>query len=224
MRACPTRSPSISIPTATETSAKAYDRRSRSLRYVQVLREPARRQLHRENDLIMRQSRIDLRRIARQPVELGKRDRPLAAGSRDVDRRLQCRECHAHVGWVCRDALVAAAENRVNPVHAVDGRTSRTRIALVARRPDIVEVVAASPLEKIAAGGSRVAQLTETRRSGLRGTATGSARPPRGDRRGRHSYQRADAQPASRRRLHAVQSRHLGLRRPPWSAARRYTL
>ena len=76
-----------------------------------------------------------------------------------MDLRLQHRERDAHVGWMHRDAGVARAEDRVHAIVAVDGGAAAARLAFVAGRRGVVEVVAARALQEIAAGRRHVAQL-----------------------------------------------------------------
>ena len=76
-----------------------------------------------------------------------------------MDRRLQQRERHAHVGRVDRDAGVARAEDRVHAIVAADRRAAAARLSLVAGRRSVVKVVAAGTLQEITAGRGHIAQL-----------------------------------------------------------------
>src|SRR4051812_881486 len=57
------------------------------------------------------------------------------------------------------DAGLAGAEDRVDPVDAVDGGAAAAGRAFVARCGDVVEIEAARALQEIAAGRGHVAQL-----------------------------------------------------------------
>src|SRR3984893_11133186 len=104
-----------------------------------------------------------LRCIARQPVEVRECDRAVAGRAANMDLRLQDRERHAHVGWVRRDAGLTAAEDGVHAIVAVDCRATAARLAFVAGRRYVVEVMAARTLQEVAARRCHVAEL-------LRGT------------------------------------------------------
>ena len=64
-----------------------------------------------------------------------------------------------HVRRVYRDALVAGAEDGVDPVEPPERRTARAGIPFVARLRHIVEVVATRPLQQITTGRGFVSQL-----------------------------------------------------------------
>src|SRR5690606_31043907 len=57
------------------------------------------------------------------------------------------------------DAGCAGSQNRVDTVEALPRRAAGTRLALVARRAGVVEVVAARALQQVAARTGHVAQL-----------------------------------------------------------------
>jgi hypothetical protein len=73
--------------------------------------------------------------------------------------RIKCRERHAHVGRMRRDAGFARTENRMLLVDAIDRRTTGARLTFVAGRHGVVKIDAAGPLQQIAAGRCQVAQL-----------------------------------------------------------------
>ena len=121
--------------------------------------EALRRQLDRGDDLAGVEIGVALRRVAGQPVEIRERDHAVARRAGDMDRRLQHRERHAHVGGMHRDAGIAGAEDRVHAIEAVDGGAAAARLAFVAGRRDVVEVGAARALQEVAAGRCHIAQL-----------------------------------------------------------------
>ena len=124
-----------------------------------VLRETLRRQLHRSDDLVGIEAGVALRCIARQPVEVRKRDHAVARDASNVDLRLQYRERDAHVRWVDRDAGFARTEDRVHAIVAVNGGAAAAGLSFVAGRRSVVEVMAARTLEEISACRGHVAQL-----------------------------------------------------------------
>src|SRR6266849_5908982 len=117
------------------------------------------RQLDRRDDLVRPQIAVELRRIARQTMEIGKRDAALAALAGRQHARLEGGERDAHVRGVGGDAMLARPQDRVHAVDAVDRRTTAPRLALVAGRRRIVEIQAAGSLQEIARGRGHVAQL-----------------------------------------------------------------
>src|ERR1700719_2428115 len=60
---------------------------------------------------------------------------------------------------MCSDALVAAAQNGVDPIKAVNGGAPRTRLALVTGVRRIAKVITAGPLHEVAADSRHIAQL-----------------------------------------------------------------
>ena len=58
-----------------------------------------------------------------------------------------------------RNAGFARAEDRVHAVEAGDGGAAAAGLALIAGRRDVVKIIAARALQKIAAGRRHVAQL-----------------------------------------------------------------
>jgi hypothetical protein len=75
----------------------------------------------------------------------------------DMHDGIQSHHGHGHIGWMGRDALVAAAQNRVNTVVSVNGGAACARLTFVTGVSGIVEVIAAGTLHQIAAGGRHVA-------------------------------------------------------------------
>ncbi len=124
-----------------------------------ILGKALRRKLHRGDDLVRMQIGVALRRVARQPMKVGKRDRALAGRTRDMNLGIERRKRHAHVGRMGRNAGLARAEDRVHAVEPVAGGAAAAGLALIARRRRVVEVVAARALQQIAAGRCHVAQL-----------------------------------------------------------------
>ncbi len=76
-----------------------------------------------------------------------------------MDRRVQQRERHAHIGWMRRDTGIAGAENRVHSIVAVDGGAAAARLAFVAGCRRVVKVVAARALQQVATRRRHIAQL-----------------------------------------------------------------
>jgi hypothetical protein len=124
-----------------------------------VLREAALRQVHRDDDLAGGEVGVDLRLVARQPVEVRERDRPVALRPAHLHGGLQGGQRDAHVGGMGGDAVLARPEDRVDAGHPADRRAAGAGLALVAGRGRVVEIIAAGPLEQVAARGGRVAQL-----------------------------------------------------------------
>ena len=91
-------------------------------------------------------------------------------------------------GWVAMHVSGAAAsgaavdpEDRVVAGVAADGRAAAARLALVAGRRDVLEVVAAGALQRVAAAGGHVAQLPAgARQQRLRQHGVALAHPPVG--------------------------------------------
>ena len=102
---------------------------------------------------------VALRRVAGQAMEIRERDCALARGPGHMHCGVQRGQCNAHVGRMRRDAGIARAEDRVHAVDAVDRRAAAAGLALVARRRGVIKIVAARPLQEIAAGRRHVAQL-----------------------------------------------------------------
>ena len=84
-----------------------------------------------------------LRRVAGQAVEVGEGDATFARRPLDPHGRPECGQGHAHVRRMGGDAPVAGAEDRMDAVHALDGRAARAGLALVAGRARVVEIIAA---------------------------------------------------------------------------------
>ena len=124
-----------------------------------VCREAVRRKLDRRDDLVRTQVGVELRRVAGQPMEIGKRNRALARRPGHMHLGLERGEGHAHVGRMRRDAGVARAEDRVHAVEALDGGAAAAGLAFVAGRRGVIEIGAARALQEIAAGRRHVAQL-----------------------------------------------------------------
>src|SRR5258708_33042353 len=102
------------------------------------------------------QVRVELRRVPRQPMELAKRNRALAGWPMYMDLGVERSQRHAHVRWVSGNAGLACAEDRVDAVEAVDGGAAAARLALIARRRNVVEGIAASTLPGVAAGRGQI--------------------------------------------------------------------
>ena len=119
------------------------------------------RQDHARDHLARLEHGLDVRRLARQPVEVADRDAAgRSVGAEQLDLRVQHRHRDGHVGGMDGDARVARAEDRVNPVEAADRRAAGAGGPLVAARGRVVEVGAARALQQIAADRRLVAQLT----------------------------------------------------------------
>ena len=144
--------------------------------------------------------------------------RALAGRPGDVDLGVQRRQRHAHVGRMGGDAGFAGAEDRVHPIEPGEGGATAARLALIARRRGVVEVIAARALQEIAAGRGHVAQL----RRGAGKDRARQQRIARGDRGviGEVGIrnERADAQAAIRRLLDGLerQARNVDQPRRPF--------
>src|SRR5205823_10357393 len=97
--------------------------------------------------------------VAVRDVEVADGDLAFALRALRVDHRVERGEGDAHVGRVRGDALVTGPQDGVAAVVAVEGRTARPRLALVARPGGVAEVGAAGALEQVAADGGHVPQL-----------------------------------------------------------------
>src|SRR6516162_8242089 len=102
---------------------------------------------------------LDLRRIAGQAMEFGKRNAALAVFAGCQHARLEGGERDAHVRGMRGDAVLARPQDRVHPIDPFDRRTAAARLALIAWRGRIVEIEAARSLQEIAPGGCHVPQL-----------------------------------------------------------------
>lgn len=92
-------------------------------------------------------------------MEVGESDPPLAGTTAHMHPRLQRRQRHAQVGWMYRHAVFAGAENRMVAVQPAACGAAAARLALVAWRGGVVEILAAGTLQQVAAGAGHVAQL-----------------------------------------------------------------
>jgi hypothetical protein len=103
---------------------------------------------------------LDMRRVARQAVEVGDRDHARGAGRihrLDAVASSSCMATAMSLGCVAMqdrwadDGMLAGV--------AADGRAAAARLALVAGLVGVVEVGAAGALQQVAGGGRLVAQL-----------------------------------------------------------------
>jgi hypothetical protein len=92
-------------------------------------------------------------------MEIRECDHTVAGRASNVDLSFQHRERHAHVRRMRRDAGVTAAEDRVHAIVAVDGGAAAARLAFVAGRRCVVEVVAAGALQEVAARRCHITEL-----------------------------------------------------------------
>ena len=102
---------------------------------------------------------LQVRCRAGQPVELGQRDVPRAARAFHLDRGVQRRERHCHVGRMGGDAVVARPQHCVAAVEPLQRGAPGARLALVARRRLVVEVQAAGALQQVSPNRRHVPQL-----------------------------------------------------------------
>ena len=118
-------------------------------------------QRDRRDQLAGFERRLHMRRLARQPVELGDRNLPRrAVRTHRFDRRVERTHGHRHVARMCGDARVARADHGMLAAEAVERGAPATGLPFVARLIGVVEVGAACPLEQVAGRGGLVAQLT----------------------------------------------------------------
>ena len=103
-----------------------------------------------------------------------------------MDVRFQHRQRDAHVRGMHRDAGIAGAEDRVHAVEPADRRAAGARLALVARRRDVVEIGAARALKRDCRPSSPCCAAAAMRRRAARSTASDSGARPPGDRPGRN--------------------------------------
>src|SRR5207253_9282580 len=77
-----------------------------------------------------------------------------------ADDRIERGQCHAHIARMSGNALFALAEDSVNAIVTVNRTAAAARIPFIARwTRRVVEIIAASSLQKIAAYCGHVAQL-----------------------------------------------------------------
>ena len=76
-----------------------------------------------------------------------------------MNGRFQRRHGHVHVGRIGGDAVFAGPENGQPAIRAVDRRTTRAGLALVARHRRIAEIHAARPLQQIPRSRRHVSKL-----------------------------------------------------------------
>ena len=106
----------------------------------------------------------------RRPVQRRERDATRSRSADDLDRGIERQHGLGPIARVGRDTILARPEHRVEAVHPVERRASRTWVALVASRPThVAEIGAAGALKHVAAEGRHVAQLrTRGEEQGLR--------------------------------------------------------
>jgi hypothetical protein len=175
---------------------------------VAVMRpKRGRRQDDSRDDLVLAELSIALRLVARQPVEIRDGNAALPATTRDLHHRLERGQRHAHVGGVRRDAMLACAQDGVLPVHAANGGAATAGDALVAGRRRVIKVVAAGPLQQIAAGCRQVAELRRRAREDRARKQRPAGQHARIRRHPAVGRQRAEQQAAIRQLLDRVQPR-----------------
>lgn len=121
--------------------------------------EARRWQLDGGDQFVDGQAVVALGRVCRQAMEVGEGDPPLASAAAHPYLSLQRRQRHAQVGWMYRHAVFAGAEDRMVAVQPAARGASAARLALVAWRVGVVEILAAGTLQQVAAGAGHVAQL-----------------------------------------------------------------
>ncbi len=151
-----------------------------------------------------------MRRVARQAVELGDRRcaRAEPSGLHRLDRGVERPHRHRHVAGMRRDAGIAAADHRMLAADAANRRAAAAGLAFVARLVGVVEIRTARALQQVAGGRRLVAQLAG--RAGQQRARQHAHSRVRTRWIGREigvAHQRADAQPALRRRLDPVERR-----------------
>ena len=110
------------------------------------------------DDLARAQHGFDMRRVARQQVEIGQRH--LARrGAVDVHNGVKRAQSHGHVAGIGGDAMFRRPQDRMVARHPANGRTARAGVALVAGHAAVIEIGTARALHQVAAGGRHVAQL-----------------------------------------------------------------
>lgn len=121
--------------------------------------EARRWQLDGGDQFVDGQAVVALGRVRRQAMEVGESDPPLASAAAHQYLSLQRRQRHAQVGWMYRHAVFAGAEDRMVAVQPAARGASAARLALVAWRAGVVEILAAGTLQQVAACAGHVAQL-----------------------------------------------------------------
>lgn len=113
-----------------------------------------RRQCHGGDHFAGLERRLDMGRVARQPIEFVDRQRALAAvGGDRFDASVERRHRDGHVGGMNGGAIRAGAEDAEAALEAAECRASGAGLALVAGHGRVVEIRAARALEQIAGGG-----------------------------------------------------------------------
>src|SRR5207302_2839277 len=118
-----------------------------------------RRKSYHRNHLIEQQTVLNLQHNTRQAVKIDDRDSAPPAWPFDLDDGVERGERYRHVAGIHGDAGLALAEHRMNAIVTADRRATAARLALVAWKRRVVEVVATRPLHEIAASRRHVAQL-----------------------------------------------------------------
>ena len=118
------------------------------------------RQRHRGDQFALPERRLDLRRLAGEPVKL--RDRDGSRGAVGLHRfhgRIERAHRHRHVARMRRDAGVARAHHRVLAAETADGGAAAAGLAFVAGLVGVIEIRAARSLQQIARSRCHVAEL-----------------------------------------------------------------
>src|SRR5438132_5641150 len=118
-----------------------------------------RRQRHVRDEIAGLEHGLTLWCIAGQKMEVADRYRTRAVLPLHVDRRFQCRQPHAHVRRIGRDAVLARPEDGECPVAPADRGAACPGLPLVACHGGVAEVHAPRALEQVARRRGHVAEL-----------------------------------------------------------------
>src|SRR5438270_8189837 len=102
---------------------------------------------------------LALWRVARQDMEVANRNSALAFCSADMNGSLERSHGYVHIGRICRNALLARAEDREVTIKAIDRAATGARLALVTRHRGVAEIHATRPLQQVAGSRCHVANL-----------------------------------------------------------------
>src|SRR5258706_14566800 len=92
-------------------------------------------------------------------MKVAERNSARSSWPRHMYRRLQRRHRQAHVGRVCRDAMLAGTQNRERTIVTSDRWTSTAGLTFVAGHRRVAKVHAACALQKVAANRRHIAYL-----------------------------------------------------------------
>src|SRR6185295_2012542 len=105
------------------------------------------------------QNGFDLRRLTRKAVKLAEWHLPTSSRAFQMDDGVKRQQSDSEVGRVSCDAMLTAAQNRVESIGAFASSAATTRPAFVARKPGFAEVRAAGALQQVSTDCRHIAEL-----------------------------------------------------------------